>query len=74
MDMSPIMNTIEKIADSVPKPVDGDYIGEDGLIHCGKCDGVKQCKVTFLGIEKVVPCICKCEKGRIEREKELAER
>lgn len=68
MDMTPIMNSIDIIADNVPKPIDGDYIGEDGLIYCFKCNTPKQCKITIFESERTVPCICKCEKERLERE------
>lgn len=75
MDMTPIMKSIDNLASLVPKPTDNDYIAEDGLIHCYKCGGAKQCRVAFLGDERTVPCICKCEKERIElEEKERKDR
>ena len=50
----------------------GDYIGDDGLLYCGKCNTKKQCKVDFLGRERTVYCACQCkiearEKERIEQ-------
>lgn len=50
--------------------VEGDYIGADNLYYCGKCHTAKQCAVEFAGIEKVVPCICRCKAEEIEREEE----
>ena len=48
----------------------GDYI-ENGLLHCGKCHTTKQCVVQLFGQNKIVYCLCKCEKEK--RDKELAE-
>ncbi len=55
---------------------EGDYVAEDGLIHCGKCHGKKQTRVPASeftgGREVIVHCICKCqvevEKCRKEEE------
>ena len=45
----------------------GDYIGENGMLMCGKCRTPKQCVVNFFGHDTVVSCICAC------KEKELAD-
>lgn len=50
--------------------VEGDYIGSDNLYYCGKCHTRKQCAITFLGKQKVVPCVCKCRAEEIKREDE----
>ena len=34
-----------------------DYIGENGLLYCGKCNTPKQCKFKALGEEKIVFCL-----------------
>ena len=49
---------------------EGDHIGEDGLIVCGKCGAPKQCRVEspFHDEPMVVRCLCACE------EREEAER
>lgn len=47
-----------------------DYI-ENGLLHCGKCHTTKQCVVQLFGQNKIVYCLCKCEKEK--QDKELAE-
>ena len=44
----------------------GDYIGDDGLLHCGVCGKVKEHRFDFNG--RFVPCICKCRKDELERE------
>lgn len=46
-----------------------DYI-EDGLLHCGKCRSKKQVRISFLGEEHIVNCLCKCESDRLKAEKE----
>ncbi len=47
-----------------------DYIGEDGLIHCGKCGGQKQVVLdTCFGV-KTVNCICPCMAKEYNAEKE----
>lgn len=57
---------------------DGDYVGEDGLIHCGKCHGKKQTRlpasVMTDGKEMVVRCICKCKVEENKRREEAEER
>lgn len=53
---------------------DGDYIGEDGLLHCGKCHGKKQTRLNYRGIggmskdEVIVRCVCACEAERKSQE------
>ena len=57
---------------------EGDYVADDGLIHCGKCHGKKQTRLPASaftnGREVVVHCICKCQAEAIERRKEEEER
>lgn len=53
---------------------DGDYIGEDGLLYCGKCCTPKQYKVHFPFAPDdeldIVYCNCKCKNELIEVEKQ----
>jgi DNA replication protein DnaC len=44
----------------------------DGLLHCGGCNTPKQCRVSLLGAENTVFCLCKCRKE--EQNAEKAER
>ena len=44
---------------------ENDYVGEDGLLHCGECREPKQCRVAFPEREMTVYCVCACEKQRI---------
>lgn len=56
---------------------EGDYVAEDGLIHCGKCHGKKQKRLSasvFTGErELVVHCICQCQVEEEEHRKEEEE-
>lgn len=48
-----------------------DYIGEDGLLHCGICDEAKQAYLpadTFFGKDRR-PRMCRCEREYQEKEK-----
>lgn len=53
---------------------DGDNIGEDGLLVCGKCGTPKQrrIEVPFRDEPMVVPVMCACEE-RAAREREERE-
>ena len=44
-----------------------DYIGENGLLYCGKCNTPKQCKFKALGTDRIVFCLCDCKKREQER-------
>ena len=50
--------------------VEGDYIGENGLYYCGKCNTPKQTRIInpFTGEENLRHCICKCRQEQFERE------
>ena len=48
---------------------DGDYIGENGLLYCGKCNTPKQTEVKTLGRVWRPHCVCKCRAEEIEAEK-----
>lgn len=37
---------------------------------CGKCHTKKQKKISFLGVERVVGCLCQCAAKEMERERE----
>lgn len=69
--MENILSAIDSIADLVPKPVSGDYIGADGLVYCAECNTPKQCRVMMFGQDRIMPCICKCGAKKAEKEKQL---
>lgn len=67
MDLSGMVNgLIQKSAQSIPKK-EGDYF-QDGLLHCGKCNTPKQCRVELFGQVRTPMCLCKCETERRDRE------
>ena len=71
MNLASFVDNIEKAAAERNKAEDGDYI-KDGLLHCGKCNTPKQCRVVILDRERTPPCMCKCQIEK--REQEEAER
>ena len=62
-----------KNAEKNAKVKEDDYI-LDGILYCGNCNTAKQTRVNFLGKEKIVYCVCKCEQEAIEREKQERKR
>lgn len=75
MDFEPLLDSMSKI---VPHGAD-EYIGEDGLLHCGVCHRATQTIVEFMGKQKTVRCVCNCvlregEKHRERERLEIAER
>ena len=68
MDVNAIVTDLnEKAKVSIPLEA-GDYVGENGLLMCGKCKSAKETVVNILGVETKVRCLCDC--GVIKREKE----
>ena len=68
------------ISSSTARKKDGDYIGDGGLLYCGKCHSRKERIVTFpaglMGPDEVghkVTCICKCEQEAMEERKRQEE-
>lgn len=73
--MNAINEALGEIMDkskSAAKITNEDYIGENGLLYCHKCNTPKQCRITVLDKEMTPYCLCKCEKER--RDKEYEER
>lgn len=67
------MNTMFGFLDRIQvqkEPGPEQYLGEDGLIYCGKCHTPVQCRITFEGRERIMPCICKCHKEERERQEQ----
>lgn len=58
---------VEKSKETNPKN-DGDYIGENGLLYCGKCHTPKQTEITVLGKVWRPHCVCKCRAEELESE------
>lgn len=67
------MNTMFNFLDRIQiqkEPGPEQYLGEDGLIYCGKCHTPVQCRITFEGRERIMPCICKCQKEEREQQEQ----
>ncbi len=65
------MNLKETLEQMTPTQIvsDGDFT-KDGLIHCGKCHTPKQARLKVGGQIIVMPCICQCEKEKLDAEEE----
>lgn len=71
--MNAVSKVLQTIADEVPKPRNGSYIGDDGLAYCSVCCQPKQCRITLFGEERILPVVCKCDMEKFESEKKLKE-
>lgn len=49
---------------------ESDYLDEEGLRRCGICGERKENRYTVLGFEKILPCLCQCERDELEAQKE----
>lgn len=80
MDVNGVLNGIVANAEAASMRVDGDYMGGDGLLCCGKCRKPKQCRVPDWlgsGVDKVLPAACECaleERRRFEEQMKAEER
>ena len=64
-----IESAIDKMTDAISANVpkaENEYIGEGGLLHCSVCHKKTQTEVEFLGVKKIVRCICDCRKKERE--------
>lgn len=59
---------IDRIAANVGQEPDDFTDTVTGLLHCGKCQTPKQCRVTIFEQERLLPCLCQCEQERREAE------
>ena len=65
---------LDMAAESRAEESPGDYVGEDGLLRCGKCHGKKQFRGIFLEKEFVVPVVCECRRAVMEAEEQERQR
>lgn len=70
MDLTGVLPISESGAERL---AEGDHIGEDGLVYCGKCGSRKQLRVKFGDETHVVRCVCKCESKELEEKKRQEE-
>lgn len=68
MDLSGIFDKIENNAAQNIKANKGDYLGENGLLICGKCHTPKQCRHEIFGRVRTPHCLCKCEQEKWQAE------
>lgn len=54
-------------------PKEGEYLGDDGLLYCGKCHTPVQCRKEFFGKMRILPCACRCRQEEMRRQKEADE-
>jgi DNA replication protein DnaC len=69
MTFDNFINDLAKKAAEANAVEQGDYISDDGLLYCGKCNTPKQCKVNLFGKERTVYCLCKCRSEQREAER-----
>lgn len=67
MDLTKLVDGIERKAADRIKAEQGDYYGDDGLLYCGKCNTPKQCRVKVFDKERTPFCLCKCEVEKRDR-------
>lgn len=72
-----MVNALEYLSSKSNNVEEGDYIGEDGLLYCGKCHTRKQSRINILGEERTPFCMCKCKAEKVkeeERRREIAKK
>lgn len=83
MNLNAMVDAIEAKAAETIRAEENDYVGEEGLLYCGKCHTRKQTEVNILGKIRRPMCMCKCqtekvaaeeaERKRIEHQRRVAE-
>lgn len=68
MNLTRLIDGIEQSASESIRAEQGDYVGEDGLLYCHKCNTPKQCRVTVLDTVRTPMCLCRCEVEKRDRE------
>lgn len=73
MDMTHILAILAARSEDANPQKPDDYIGDDGLLYCGKCHEPKQCRPFADQPQSVVFCACRCfhdeEEAREERQR-----
>ena len=67
--VSGIMRETENATNEGMRAADDYKDTETGLLMCGKCHTRKQKKISFLGEERVVGCLCRCAAEELEKER-----
>ena len=66
--VSGIMRETENATNEGMRAADDYKDTETGLLMCGKCHTRKQKKISFLGEERIVGCLCRCAAEELEKE------
>ena len=66
-------NILKDLSERVPRD-DSEYLADDGLIHCRRCNGAREIVVKFFGEQQKVRCICKCKQDELAAEREADKR
>lgn len=72
MNMEEIVDGIAARAKAGRTVGENDYIDSTGLLRCGVCNELKECKIEFNGITRTVSCLCGCELEKRENRKREA--
>ena len=64
-----VLKKTENAADKGIRAADDYMDTETGLLVCGKCYTRKQKRISFLGEERIVCCLCRCAAEEQERER-----
>lgn len=70
MNTYDVIQSIDARARASNPAASEDYIGPDGLLHCGKCGEQKECRIDVDGKTATVRCLCRC---KLEERKQTAE-
>ena len=62
-----VLKEMENAADEGIKAADDYMDAETGLLVCGKCHTRKQKRISFLGEERIVCCLCRCAAEELEK-------
>lgn len=75
-DLKSVYESIGKRAEKNISIAEDDYIGDNGLIYCHKCNTPKQCRVKnpFTHEMEIRPCTCKCRQEELKAEDEELKR
>lgn len=71
MNISNVINEVNRRAQAANPRKNGDYMGSDNLLYCGKCNTPKQIFVEELKEyvpNGIVSCLCKCALDELEAE------
>ena len=47
-----------------------DYLDAEGLRWCGICGERKENRYKVLGHDRILPCLCRCDREKLEAQKE----